>query len=179
MRSCGPASERSDRIHVIAAAAAILTIGLSACGVPRYTSRSEPTSAPVVPADETNVRLNRHLMLESIMVLMSTPYLYAGNDEAGMDCSGFVTSVYRSSTSEHLPRSVRDQYAAGMPVRDGRLLFGDLVFFDLEGSGPSHVGIYIGDGLFAHASLSRGVTVSLMATEYYRRHYIGARRIGG
>ncbi len=154
-------------------------IGLNACGVPRYTSRSESKEVPSAPAEETNVHLNRHLMLESIMVLMATPYVYAGNDETGMDCSGFVTSVYRSSTREVLPRSVREQYAAGMPVRDGRLLFGDLVFFDLEGSGPSHVGIYIGDGLFAHASLSRGVTVSLMASEYYRRHYIGARRITG
>ncbi len=174
-----PAWKRSVWTAAVASAAVLLTVALNACGVASRASRSAAWSLPSLPADETNIHLNRHLMLESIMVLMATPYVYAGNDDAGMDCSGFVTSVYRSSTSQHLPRSVREQYAAGAPVENGRLLFGDLVFFNLEGDGPSHVGIYIGDGLFAHASQSRGVTVSLLASEYYHRHYLGARRIAG
>ncbi|HXX63753.1 MAG TPA: NlpC/P60 family protein, partial [Bacteroidota bacterium] len=76
-----------------------------------------------------------------------------------------------------LPRSTSDQFQEGAAVdRDG-LRFGDLVFFNTTGDSPSHVGIYIEDDLFAHASVSVGVTLSSMESAYYRDRFIGARRV--
>ncbi len=113
------------------------------------------------------------------MQLMETPYLYAGSDETGIDCSGFVAYVFRSACDREVPRSVRDLLGAGRTVARDSIAFGDLLFFDLEGTGPSHVGLYLGDRLFAHASSSRGVTVSLLDGDYYRRRYVMTRRLAG
>ena len=69
--------------------------------------------------------------------------------------------------------------ALGTPVASEELKFGDLLFFNTTGKNPSHVGIYIGDDMFAHASVSFGVTLSSMYSSYYKKRYTGARRIIG
>lgn len=111
------------------------------------------------------------------MLLMRTPYAVNGTDSTGFDCSGFTSKVYRDVLGLQLPRSCREQFDVGLSVEREELQFGDLVFFRMEGEKPSHVGIYVGDGLFAHASLSIGVTISMLESEYYKRRYVGARRI--
>lgn len=128
-------------------------------------------------ARETNPRLDRHRMLTVIMAKMGIPYDDGGGDSAGMDCSGFVVSVYGEAAGIGLPRSSQEQYGEGDPVGADELQFGDLVFFNTTGRLPSHVGVYVGDGLFAHASVSAGVTVSFLSQEYYRDRYVGARRV--
>jgi cell wall-associated NlpC family hydrolase len=67
----------------------------------------------------------------------------------------------------------------GVEVERDSLQFGDLVFFNTTGRAPSHVGIYIEDYLFAHASVSSGVTISSLESTYYKGRYVGARRIVG
>jgi murein DD-endopeptidase / murein LD-carboxypeptidase len=62
-------------------------------------------------------------------------------------------------------------------VEKEQLRFGDLVFFNTTGYAPSHVGIYIEDDLFAHASVTQGVTISSMESTYYRKRFVGARRV--
>jgi len=94
-----------------------------------------------------------------------------------MDCSAFTAHVYQTAVGCSLPRSTADQYTIGRSVRGGRLRFGDLLFFNTTGESPSHVGIFIGDDLFAHASVSYGVTISSLQSSYYKKRYIGARRI--
>ncbi len=116
-------------------------------------------------------------MLVAIMALMSTPYVHYGLDSTGIDCSGFTGRIYERITHRRLPRSAHEQFEIGREVTGSEIKFGDLVFFHLDEPGPSHVGIYVGDGLFAHASVSRGVTVSLLGSAYYREHYVGARRV--
>ncbi len=116
-------------------------------------------------------------MLTVIMSKMGIPYDYSGADSLGMDCSGLVQSVYQEAVGIALPRSSAEQFAEGMPIRRDDLEFGDLVFFNTTGKSPSHEGVYVGDGLFAHASVSNGVTVSFLDQEYYRQRYVGARRI--
>jgi cell wall-associated NlpC family hydrolase len=76
-----------------------------------------------------------------------------------------------------LPRTAREQFASGKGVDESSLLFGDLVFFNTTGSGASHVGIYLEDDLFAHASVSYGVTISSLESTYYRKRFLGARRL--
>ncbi|MBD3166686.1 NlpC/P60 family protein [bacterium] len=111
----------------------------------------------------------------SINSFLGVPYLWGGNTRRGVDCSGFTRNVYREQ-GVLIPRVSRDQYRTGRAVED--LTYGDLVFFNKNGWGRvTHVGIYVGNGEFAHASCSRGVTVSRLNKHYYRKRYVGARRI--
>lgn len=116
-------------------------------------------------------------VLTEVLGLIGTPYSYSGNDEKGIDCSGFTGKVYEKSMGIKLPRSTDEQYKVGKDISSEKLEFGDLVFFNTTGKNPSHVGIYIGDDLFAHSSLSVGVTVSSLQSTYYKKRYVGARRV--
>lgn len=105
-----------------------------------------------------------------------TPYMYGGIGRQGVDCSGFVWLTYRSSFGVALPRTVGDQIRVGTKISQGSLLPGDLLFFK-TGFFDRHVGIYMGDSEFLHASNNRGVTISRLDQDYWRRKYWTARRI--
>jgi cell wall-associated NlpC family hydrolase len=123
--------------------------------------------------------IDRDRLLLDVVSYLGTPYKYGGNTKEGIDCSGFTARVYESGASRQLPRSAREQFGVGSPVIKSNLAFGDLVFFNTTGRRPSHVGIYIEDDLFAHASVTRGVTFSSLESTYYRKRFVGARRIVG
>ncbi len=97
-----------------------------------------------------------------------------------MDCSALTRAVYREAYGVELPRTSRQMYGLGKRVpAPGQLREGDLVFFRIDTSGPgvSHVGIYVGDGQFAHASSSRGGVIDPLSSPYFDRRYAGARRV--
>lgn len=121
----------------------------------------------------------RELMLMEIIRYLNTPYKYGGNSLNGIDCSAFTQSVYKNSWLLDINRSAREQYQQGIVIDDRiELKFGDLVFFNTRKRvKPGHVGIYIGDNLFAHASSKLGVTISSLEHDYYNKRYMGARRI--
>jgi hypothetical protein len=102
-----------------------------------------------------------------------------GNSKSGIDCSAFTQNIYKTTLSVNLSRSAREQYKQGEIISDvDDLQFGDLVFFDTRsGVSPGHVGIYIGDNLFAHASSKKGVTISSLNHDYYKDRFMGSRRI--
>ena len=112
--------------------------------------------------------------------LVGTPYKYGGNSpEGGFDCSGLVQFVFRDTLGVRLPRSTRELVAMGAPEIDrDELQPGDLVFFNPGGGAASHIGIYVGEGRFVHAPSTGGtVRLDLLAADYWRRSYAGARRI--
>jgi cell wall-associated NlpC family hydrolase len=121
--------------------------------------------------------LDQSKMMREISKMMGVSYKLGGVDEEGIDCSAYTMNVYKNAMSVSLPRSSADQYATGEPVQSPDLKFGDLVFFNTTGGTASHVGIYLGDDLFAHASVSLGVTISSLESIYYKKRYDGARRI--
>ena len=125
------------------------------------------------------VSTKRDLMLMEIIRYLNTPYKYGGNSLDGIDCSAFTQSVYQSAWMLSINRSAREQYKQGIVIDDRSVLeFGDLVFFNTRKRvKPGHVGIYIGDNLFAHASTKLGVTISSLDHDYYNKRYMGARRI--
>jgi len=129
--------------------------------------------------ERTPEGLNRDKFLLEAVSYLGVPYAYGESTKDGIDCSGYTSRVYKNGANIALPRSSREQYAAGAPVQGDSLQFGDLVFFDTTGSGVSHVGIYLEDYLFAHASVSYGVTISSLQSRYYRERYVGARRVAG
>lgn len=115
-------------------------------------------------------------LLESIDEWYGTRYRMGGTSKSGIDCSAFVQAVYVSAFAFSLPRTAREQYKASRIISATELKPGDLVFFNTRG-GISHVGIYLQNNKFAHASSSYGVTVSDMFDPYYLKRYIGAGRI--
>ena len=108
---------------------------------------------------------------------IGVPYLWAGSTPSGFDCSGFVQYVFKAH-GVSLNRTCETQYQHGTFVSKSNLKPGDLVFFqNTYKSGISHVGIYIGNNQFIHASSSKGVVISDLTSSYYVSHYYGARRI--
>jgi cell wall-associated NlpC family hydrolase len=120
----------------------------------------------------------REKVMMEIVKYLNTPYLYGGNNKLGIDCSAFTQNVFQNSLNIKLPRTAREQFVKGEIIKSKKLLrFGDLIFFDTtKNSYPGHVGIYLGDYLFAHASFSKGVTVSSLQSSYFNTRYVGARR---
>jgi hypothetical protein len=115
----------------------------------------------------------------TIALWLGTPYLWGGATRGvGTDCSGFTKSVYASGFAIDLPRMARDQFRTGRSVGFDQLRAGDLVFFDTADMGKvTHVGVYEGDGRFAHAAVAKGVSYAKLDDKYYRRAYRGARRL--
>jgi cell wall-associated NlpC family hydrolase len=121
--------------------------------------------------------LDQSKMMREISKYMGVPYVHGGASLDGMDCSGYTMTVYKNSVGKLLPRSSADQVKIGRHVEFSDLKFGDLIFFNTTGQKASHVGIYLGDDLFAHASVTLGVTISSLQSSYYEKRYESARRI--
>ena len=120
----------------------------------------------------------REKMLMEVIKYLNTPYKYGGTTKDGIDCSAFTQTIYKDVFNINLERSARLQYTQGSEVTNGNeLKVGDLVFFNTRKRvKPGHVGIYIGDKLFAHASTKKGVTITSIDYDYYSRTFMGARR---
>jgi len=109
---------------------------------------------------------------------LGTRYRFGGTTKRGIDCSGFTKSVMKKHGC-NLPRTASQQASSGKHINKKNLKPGDLVFF--KGTykrGISHVGIYLGNDKFIHASSGKGkVTISRLSKAYYKNHYAGARRV--
>ncbi len=109
--------------------------------------------------------------------MMHLPYRFGGNSPFGIDCSAYVQKVY-SFIGLELPRSAREQFRHGEVIDKDELSVGDLVFFRTYASFPSHVGIYLGNNLFIHASSkAKRITIDSLDTPYYLKRFIGAKKI--
>lgn len=108
---------------------------------------------------------------------MGVPYVFGGESpSSGLDCSSFTQLVMKENGIT-LPRTAAEQYNTGTAVDKANLKIGDLVFFTTYKPGASHVGFYMGNQQFIHASsAAKEVTISSLNESYYTEHYIGARR---
>ena len=109
---------------------------------------------------------------------LGTPYRSGGSSKNGTDCSGLASQIYRKVYHVRLPRTSDAQYGNSNKVSKSNLREGDLVFFSSNRSGKrvAHSGIYLKNGRFIHASTSRGVIISSLSEEYYRKHWISGGR---
>ena len=115
-------------------------------------------------------------IVETAKTCLGVKYAWGGESMSGFDCSGLVQYVFKQNGIS-LGRTVSKQYNAGTPISKTELIPGDLVFFqNTYKTGLSHVGIYIGDGEFIHAS-SDGVMTSKLSNSYWTKHYYGSCRI--
>ena len=130
--------------------------------------------APVPPNAEESIK---DRLLRVARRMLDVPYRYGGTTLWGLDCSGFVQKSFAFLDLD-LPRTAREQFREGAKVAKADLSPGDLVFFRTYAKYPSHVGIYLGDNRFVHASSrDRKVTIDSLDTPYYVKHYLGAKRL--
>jgi len=126
-------------------------------------------------AEETPTSDGRELV-ESAVLLKGTKYLWGGMTNQGIDCSGLTYNVYRLHGCE-IPRDADEQFKDGLAVSTDQLKPGDLLFFGKDDEHITHVGMYMWEGKFVHASSSRGgVTVSKLVEPDLNAKYRGARR---
>ncbi len=102
-------------------------------------------------------------------------YKAGGSSKRGIDCSALTQRAFKKKHIS-LPRTTSAQIALGKSIARGQLRTGDLVFFKIN-KRQRHVGIYIGNGKFLHASTKKGVTISFLANEYWKKRYETSRRI--
>ena len=127
---------------------------------------------------QPQILTDREKVMLEIVKYLNTPYQYGGNNNKGIDCSAFTQNVFSKSLNYKLPRTASQQYQHSKNIKSSSLLlFGDLVFFNTtKNSYPGHVGIFIGENLFAHASFSKGVTISSIESSYFKTRFVGATR---
>jgi murein DD-endopeptidase / murein LD-carboxypeptidase len=107
---------------------------------------------------------------------LGTPYKYAGTTKKGIDCSGFTKTIIKEAYGYMLSGGSRDIFPKCEPVSKPLLSEGDLVFFKIGKSSISHVGIYLQNGYFVHATVHGGVMISHLDEDYYAKYwYMGGR----
>ncbi|WP_035233043.1 NlpC/P60 family protein [Alcanivorax nanhaiticus] len=169
--------------HSKPSATMLLCIALSACATKLAPPVQE--SQPQPPKDDnTTAELltSENFLLNSLLAQkedwQGVPYRYGGLSTKGVDCSGFVYITFLSQLNMKVPRTTAELLKEGEPVARNQLAVGDLVFFRLA-RGNRHVGIYLGDEAFLHASVSNGVMQSSLGNPYWRKRYWQARRLVG
>ena len=132
------------------------------------------SSSNYIGSAQNNLAAN---LIATAKKYIGVKYVWGGTSPTGFDCSGFVQYVFKQHGIT-LNRTVVTQYQHGTAVSRSNLQPGDLVFFqNTYTTGLSHIGIYIGNGEFIHASSSQGVTISQLSNNYWNSHYHSARRV--
>ena len=147
-----------------------LSVLLTAC-----SSAPPESNTGVNQHSLSNATQTKSQLLQMHREWKGVPYRLGGNSKSGIDCSAFVQLTFKNQFSRQLPRTTEQQKNIGKSVSKGQLRPGDLVFFK-TGWSSRHVGIYIADGQFLHASTSQGVMISSLHNSYWKQKYWLARR---
>ena len=146
--------------------------------VPRQAvSPPEVTPPEAIAPKATSIgHVDDYALVGTALELRGVPYKNGGTDRRGFDCSGFTQYVF-AQHGLFLPRAVRDQYRAGVPITLDQVEPGDLIFFATTDSTASHVAIAVGADEFVHAPSSTGVVrVERLSSSYWARRVLGGRR---
>ena len=134
----------------------------------------EPTPQPSLPLDTDYDPT--HPLFQVVLKYLGLPYVFGANSDRAVDCAAFVQQVF-AEMGIRLPRTSREQWEASSAVQ-GAMRQGDLVFFSFGGRQIDHVGIYLGRGVFAHASsYGSRVVIESLHSPFYKRVYRGAKRV--
>lgn len=133
-----------------------------------YSANRKPHRSP----------MTKNRLLEQFRRWKGVRYQWGGTGIDGIDCSALTQTIYSAALKQRLPRTTSEQIKEGRPVSVEQLQPGDLIFFKPKRS-VRHVGIYMGNHQFMHASSSQGVTLSSLDNPFWMSHYETARRIAG
>ncbi len=131
-------------------------------------------------AQKTGLDIDTSSSLElyyQIYEWLGTRYRYGGESKKGIDCSGFTGIIYENVYKRTLPRDSRSMYKMTKPISREEMKEGDLLFFRIRRGQVSHVGVYLGNNKFVHASTTQGVIISDLREDYYRRYFYKAGRL--
>ncbi|MBT1850642.1 NlpC/P60 family protein (plasmid) [Enterobacter hormaechei] len=131
------------------------------------------STLPVSPSKNEDMKQR---IMNEYAVWKGTRYLWGGDSHNGIDCSAFTRRVLQQVSHQNLPRTAIEQSHRGYPVSQEQLKPGDLVFFMTQPN-IRHVGVFVGNNQFIHASSSHGVMISYLSGSYWQEHYLTARRI--
>lgn len=176
--------------YVLRAIPAIaVAVLLSACSASNTAKNMHPETRAVGNEDASSLQASqdefesmvRNLdvktrLMDQYASWKGVRYRLGGETKRGIDCSAFVQRTFREQFGLELPRSTSEQQDTGKSIKRNQLRTGDLVLFR-AGSTGRHVGIYIGNNQFVHASTSIGVTISSMDEPYWKKRYNEARRV--
>jgi cell wall-associated NlpC family hydrolase len=135
-----------------------------------FITKSQKSNLPLLPESKKATQIR-----EITENWIGTPYCITGYSKDCTDCSGFVQSVYKE-LGISLPRTAKDQYLYTDRISESDAVTGDLVFFSKNGT-VNHVGIYLSNGTFVHASTSKGVVVEQLTTTYFNQNFAGFGRV--
>jgi len=124
----------------------------------------------------SDINTVKNLILKEFKGWEGTPHKMGGNSKRGIDCSGFAHHIYTKLFNLNVPRTTRQFFTTGIKINKTQLKPGDLVAFKPH-SYPRHVGVYIGNNKFIHASTTKGVMMSDLSNPYWIKHYVMSRRI--
>ncbi len=138
---------------------------------------TKPASKPLqVVANEAATPQRAERLRAEAADWAGTPHEWGGTTRDGIDCSAFVQTVYKDLFTVNLPRTTLLQAKEGQPVLLNQLTVGDLLFYRID-SNTRHVGIYVGEDEFMHASKSEGVTITSIEDPYWENRFWTVRRI--
>ena len=151
-------------------------VGCASAPQPEVASKIEVSMVEPVIEPEASQTPDVNEILTVYKEWRGVPYRMGGSSQRGIDCSAFAREVFRNAVGIELPRDTRSQVHEGTRVSKQDLVEGDLVFFKINRR-LNHVGIYVGNGEFIHASTRAGVTRSKLDSQYWRNKFWQARRI--
>jgi len=158
----------------------ILAICLFASACATHSVQNPTNSPEIEPAGNLKGYADSHEIERRIrdqyLQWKGTKHRLGGIDQSGIDCSGFVREVYKTLFNIDLPRTTKEQVKEGSPINRKNLQAGDLVFFKPP-TYPRHVGIFLSENEFVHASKSKGVIISRIDPYYWGKYYWTARRV--
>jgi len=152
--------------------------GIPLAGRPEMISKYAEELRELSSSDEPDYAGIKEFLISVAEKTLGIPYKFGASSFKATDCSGYVQTVF-NLIGVDLPRSAREQFKVGQSIDPKDLSIGDLVFFQTYAPFPSHVGIYLGNNLFIHASsFAKKVTINSLSS-YYQKRYIGAKRLEG
>ena len=145
--------------------AVVLLLAITAC--------SKQVLSPDLPATTSASEESRNATAARLATrYLGAPYVWAGSSPSGFDCSGLVMYAF-GQVGVAIPHNAAQQFRLGTPVDRGRLIPGDVVFFNQL----RHNGIYLGDGRFVHSAKPGGVKIARLDDDWFRTRWVGARRL--
>lgn len=149
----------------------LLALFISSCGSRKATVKSNPNAAGIADA---MAHLKSKKLYSFITDWTGVRYRLGGLDKSGIDCSGFALLLQKDIYGNALPRRSRDQAESIKEKNMNSLKEGDLIFFSFGGGAIDHVGIYLNDRYFVHASTTRGVIVDDISLPAYQKALVKA-----
>jgi len=155
------------------------------------SSKAQTTTATAKTADPDNLAKDYFSQIMGIAISatsdlklyqfvydwIGTPYRLGGVDKQGVDCSGFALQLYDKVFHTIIGNNTKNIFNMVNPISKEELKVGDLIFFKIKTKYISHMGVYLGDNKFAHASSSRGVMISNLDESYWKKYYYKSGRL--